>query len=731
VSIKFSRRTFLKATGTAAAGLTAAATLPNQFMSWAEAEDELKQIPTFCELCFWNCGLVAKVANGKVVKIDGNPLSERGRGRLCGRGNAALGSLYDPDRLRYPMLNVGKRGEPRWKRTSWDEALGIIATKLQTIKEKHGPEAVALFSHGAGGAFWKHLLKAYGSPYYTAPSFAQCRGPRDVGFTLTFGSSVGSPERYDFSQSRYIVLIGSHLGENAHNSQVQDIIKGLDRGAKLCVVDPRLSNIAAKADHWLAIKPATDLALLLSWIHVIINEQLYDTDYLNSYATGLSELKDAVGDYTPQWAERETEIPAETIAQVARELSSFKPNVVVSGGRFTAWYGDDAQRSRAIAILNALLGTWGRPGGIYLPAQGGVPEYPGLPPYPEHREDLPELDGAYPFAFSQTTTSIRKAAITGKPHPVKGWIVYGCNLMKTMPDSAETVKAMNSLDLLVAIDIVPNDITRWADVLLPECTYLERHDVLSLGKFKNLEIAIRQPAVEPMWESRPSWWITKELAGKLDLASYFPWKDGEEYLARRCAEGGINFNELKQKGVITLKDKSGPYISPLNTPTFDTPSGKIELFSSQLEESGFDPVPGYVRHEQPPAGFFRVLYGRSPLHTFSRTTNNFLLTDLIPQNHLWVNRQKAIQMGLIEDDYVRLENQNGAKSPGKIMVKFTQRLREDCIYMVHGFGVHSRGLSRADGKGIGDEEMLAKYAVDPIMGGTGMRSNFVKIVKEG
>ncbi|SNB44817.1 molybdopterin-dependent oxidoreductase [Geobacter sp. DSM 9736] len=729
---RFTRRSFLKISGAASIGLTAAK-VPQTVLSWAEetGNEELKKVPTFCELCFWNCGLVAKVENGKVIKVDGNPLSERGRGRLCGRGNAALGSLYDPDRLKFPLINTGKRGEPRWKRASWDEALGVVAGKLQAIREKYGPEAVALFSHGTGGAFWKHLLKAYGSPYYTAPSFAQCRGPRDVGFTMTFGTELGSPEFYDFSESRYIVLLGCHLGENAHNSQVQDLIHGLNKGAKLCVVDPRLSNIAGKADHWLPIRPATDLALLLAWIRVIVNEELYDAEYLKAYAMGLPELKAAVQDYTPEWAEKETDIPAATIVNVARELAAHKPNVIISGGRFSAWYGDDAQRSRAVALLNALLGSWGRPGGIYLPASGKVPEYPGLPEYPEHREDLPALDGAYPFALSQTTTSIRTAAITGEPHPIKGWLVYGCNLMKTMPDTAETIKAINNLDLLVAIDILPADIVKWADVVLPECTYLERHDTLSLGKFKEFEVAIRQPAIDPMWESKPSWWITKELGKKMGLEAYFPWKDGEEYLAKRCEAAGISYAELKEKGVVKVPGTSAPYITPLNQPTFETPSGKIELHSAQLAEKGFDPVPRYTQHEQAPSGFFRVLFGRSPLHTFSRTTNNFMLTDLTPENSVWVSAVKGKELGLRDGDYVRLENQAGYKSPGRIKVRLTQRLRPDCVYMVHGFGVRSKGMTRADNKGIGDEEMLAKYTIDPLMGGTGMRSNFVKIVKEG
>ena len=730
MAVKFSRRTFLKATGAATAGVAAATTLPQKFLSWAEesGQKEMRQIPTFCELCFWNCGLIAKVENNKVVKIDGNPLSLRGRGRLCGRGNAALGALYDPDRLKYPMINTGKRGEPVWKRASWDEALGLIAQRMGDIKQKHGAESLALFSHGTGGAFWKHLLKAYGCNNYTAPSFAQCRGPRDMGFFLTYGSDVGSPEYYDFSKSKYIVLLGSHLGENAHNSQVQDIMNGLANGARLTVVDPRLSNIASKADRWLPIKPASDLALLLAWIRIIIDEGLYDKEYIEKYATGLSELREAVAHYTPQWAEAETTIPADTIVTVAREMCKQAPHVCVGAGRYAVWYGDDTQRSRAVAILNALLGSWGREGGYFFPAQGAVPEYPGLPPYPPH-EDVPKLDAAYPFAALQTTTSIKQASITGLPHPIKGWFIYGCNLMKTMPDKQETIKALKNLELVVAVDVLPADIIAWADVVLPECTYMERYDNLNIGKFKDLEISLRQPTVEPLWESKPSWWITKELGNKLGLANYFPWKDGEEYLARRCEAGGIDFAELKQKGVIVKTDKSAPYITDANEPEFGTPSGKIELYSKQLAEKGFDPAPKFTRHPQPPAGHFRLLFGRSPLHTFSRTTNNFMLTDLQKENALWINTKRGKELGLKNGEYVSLVNQDGIQAPGRIKVKLTQRIREDAVYMYHGFGVHSKGMSRANNQGIADDDLITKYVIDPIMGGTAMRGTFVKILK--
>ena len=730
--MKFSRRTFLKATGAATAGVAAAVSMPDRFLSWAEeaGQKELTQIPTFCELCFWNCGLIAKVENRKVVKIDGNPLSLRGRGRLCGRGNAALGALYDPDRLKYPMINTGTRGAPVWKRATWDEALGLIAQKMNAIKEKYGPESMALIYHGTGAAFWKHLLHAYGSTLAAAPSFAQCRGPRDIGFVLTFGSDVGSPEYYDFSKSKYIVLFGSHLGENAHNSQVQDIVKGFSNGAKMTVVDPRLSNIASKAERWLPIRPATDLALILAWIRIIIEEGLYDREYIAAYATGLDELRAAVQQYTPEWAEAETSISSDVIVKVAREMGMHAPHVCIGAGRYSTWYGDDTQRSRAIAILNALLGTWGREGGYFFATGAKVPEYPGLPAYPEHVE-VAKLDENYPFALLQTTTSIKQASITGQPRPVKAWFVYGANLMKTMPDKQETIKAIQNLDLMVTIDTMPMDIINYSDVVLPECTYMERHDNINVGKFKGeAEIAIRQPTVEPMWESKPSWWITKELGGKLGLSAYFPWKDGDEYLAKRCEAGGLDYAQLKRDGVI-IKKGGSPYITADSQPEFGTPSGKIELYSKQLAEKGFDPVPKYTKHPQPPAGHFRLLFGRAPLHTFSRTTNNFMLTDLQKENYLWINTKKGKELGLKSGDIVTLVNQDGVKAAGSIKVKLTQRLRDDAVYMNHGFGVHAKGMTRADGQGIADDDLITKYVIDPFMGGTAMRGNFVKIVRGG
>ncbi|HEX9078308.1 MAG TPA: molybdopterin-dependent oxidoreductase [Desulfuromonadaceae bacterium] len=726
----FTRRSFLKLSGTASLGLTVAATLPDKFLLWAEEAGLVKaeHVPTYCEMCFWKCGAVAKVINGRVVKLDGNPLHPGSKGKLCGRGNAGMGLLYDPDRLKTPMIRVGKRGEGTYRKASWDEALGLVADKMNTIKKQYGPQAMALFSHGCPTDHFLPLLSAYGSGNIAMPSFSQCRGPREVGFELTFGEGVGSPERVDMVNSKVLVLIGSHLGENMHNSQVQEFSEAVARGTRLIVVDPRFSIAAGKAHEWLPIRPGTDVALLLAWINVIITEGLYDKEYIAAYAAGFNELAEAVKENTPEWAEKETDIPAARIREVARLMGRNAPNVCVHPGRHATWYGDDVQRNRCTAILTALLGSWGRPGGIYLATKQGVPKLDGKP-YPDSGQ--PALNkGDFPFAGAEgVTQAIREATITGKPYPIKGWFVSGTNLMKALPKQQATLDAINKLDFLVVVDVMPFDTAMLADVILPECTYLERHDTLVVSKGRMLSVSLRQPVVKPMYESQPAWWIAKELANRLGCGEYFPWHDYEEKIKAQCALWGINYEELKKNGTVTFPDSAAPYITPLNPPQFTTPSGKIELYSTELKEHGFDPVPRYVSHPRPADGQFRLIYGRSAVHTFSRSTNNPNLDELFAENEVWVNAGKARALGIKNGDYVRLVNQDGAKS-NRIKVKATERIREDCVYMVHGFATASKELHRAYGKGADDQGLITSYAVDPICGATGMRVNFVKIVKE-
>ncbi|MEP2509466.1 MAG: molybdopterin-dependent oxidoreductase, partial [Reichenbachiella sp.] len=324
--------------------------------------------PTYCEVCFWKCaGWVTKNEDGEIWKVEGHQDDPHCNGRFCPRGTGGVGMYHDEDRLKQPLMRVEENGKQVYKEVSWDAALDFIADKMKAIAKEHGPESMALFTHGSGGKFLGHMLKAYGSPHITAPSFAQCRGPREVAFYSTFGEGILSPERTDIRDTDCLVLIGSHIGENMHNGQVQEMSQAIDKGATIITVDPRFSTAASKSKYWLPIKPATDMALLLAWINVIINEEWYEKEYVEKYAFGFDELKAHVQQYTPEWAYGITTIEPKVIRDTAKEMANASPAVIVHPGRHVTWYGDDTQRLRAVAILNALLGSWGRRGGFYSP----------------------------------------------------------------------------------------------------------------------------------------------------------------------------------------------------------------------------------------------------------------------------------------------------------------------------------------------------------------------------
>jgi thiosulfate reductase/polysulfide reductase chain A len=728
-----SRRRFLQISSATALAGAAAELDPTPRAAMAAGRPatpgEVKTIPTFCEMCFWRCGGIAYVRDGKLWKFEGNPIDPQSRGRLCPRGTGAVGSVNDPDRLRTPLVRVGERGKEQWKSVTWGEALDVVAQKMQKIKAEYGPESIAAFNHGIGARFILHVLKSFGAINMGAPSFAQCRGPRDIGFLLTFGTGLGSPEPTDIENTDCLVLIGSHLGENMHNSQVQEFARAIERRIPIIVVDPRYSTAASKAKYWLPIKPGTDLALILAWMNVVVSEGRYDKTFVDRYGTGFDKFSAEIARYTPEWAAAETGIEAQMIRVTAREFSARRPATIIHPGRRVNWYGDDTQRSRAIALLNALMGNWGRKGGLFVQSGIKVPGYP-LPKYPQ--SDRPMADNPngerYPFADEPVTTGIRDATISGKPYPIKGWFVYSTNIMNALPNEAETLKAIQALDLLVVIDTVPSEIAGYADVVLPEAVFLERYDELLTGWGRRGWMALRQPVVAPPAEQKPGWWIAKELAGKLGIPECMPFKDIKEYLAHRVEKGGFSFAALEKEGVI-LADKQPITVEEGLELAFDTPSGKVEFWSEQLAKKGFDPVPKYTRHPAPPEGYMRLVTGRSPVHTFSRTQSNPLLTSLMQENELWVNAATATKLGVKGGQYVRLKNQDGIES-SRIRVKATQRIRPDTVYMVYGFGQRNAMAKFGGQRGASAAQLNTRYATDPLMGGTSIHANFVTLVKE-
>ena len=311
---------------------------------------------------------------------------------------------------------------------------------MQKIKAEHGPEAVALFSHGIGGTFLKHTLKAYGSPNIAAPSFAQCRGPRDVGFNLTFGEEVGSPERTDIKNARCLVLIGSHLGENMHNTQVQEFAEAVGSGASIIVADPRFSVAASKAKFYLPVKPGSDLALLLAWMNVLLARGPLRQGLRAAIRLRLRGLRGddralhpRVG--VPGDRDRTRRDPGDRPRDGALSpgdaRASRTPRHLVRR-RHPAQPRDRAaeRAARELGPQGWLLHArqHGR-AGLSLSARTRSPR--------RARSTIPGRK--YPFATETISNGIREATLTGEPYPIKGWLVYASNLIHALPNEAETI----------------------------------------------------------------------------------------------------------------------------------------------------------------------------------------------------------------------------------------------------------------------------------------------------
>ena len=686
--------------------------------------------PTVCNMCFWQCAGTLYQEDGKPWKVVGNPDDPHCEGRLCTRGTGGIGAYIDPDRLRQPLLRVGEGTDQRFEPVSWEEAFDHIARKMEVIGEMHGRDRIALFSHGGGGDHLQRMLQAFGSHAYAHPSFAQCRGPRATAFALTYGEGVGSPDRTDMAHSRCIVLIGSHIGENLHNGQVQTLIQAIDKDATLITVDPRFSVAASKSRYWLPIKPGTDLALLLAWMNVLINEDLYDRDYVTRHCTGFDQLAEHVRPFNPEWAYLETGLDPYDIRATARAMAAAAPATLVHPGRHTTWYGDDTQRCRAIAILNALLGSWGRPGGFYNQEKVDLPEYPAPKPPKPAGDWKAVVQGEYPLVGTGISNKLLEHSIGEDAH-FKGWFVYATNLPMTLPGSRQQIAAAaQSLDLMVVVDTMPAEITGYADVVLPECTYLERYDDLRNKPERTPTLALRMPAFEPSHQTRPAWWIAKGIAERLDLAEYFPWKDYSEVLDWQLRQVGSSLAEMQTLGVKAFPRKTAVYLDEDRPVKFKTPSGKIELYSNTLAEVGQDPMPRYRTPDRPPRGFYHLNYGRAPAHTFGRTINNPQLFELMPENTIWVHPTAAARLDVATGDYVQLENPEGTRS-NLVRVRVTQRIRPDSVFMVHGFGHTDKRQRLAVGVGADDADLMHNVKLDPVAGSTGMRASFVTLVKAG
>jgi thiosulfate reductase / polysulfide reductase chain A len=661
---------------------------------------------------------LAKVEDGRVVKLEGNPDHPHSQGKLCPRGQSGLMNTYDPDRVLNPLIRVGKRGEGLFRKASWEEALDLVARNMLDIKQKYGAEAMVFSStHNLSQVQFENLLNAFGSPNYGTQR-SLCFNAMIVSNLMTYG--MEEPGR-QYDTLKYILLTGRNLMEAISTSETSALSKAIDRGAKVISLDPRFTRTAAKSAEWLPIRPGTDLAFHLAMLNVIIAEKLYNARFVSTYTNGFDKLVGPIAQYTPAWAAGITGIPADTIQRIAREFAAAAPNALAHNGWRTSNFVNSFQTERAIAILNALVGNWNT---AMFPGAGeesGVLGAPAQPPYP--RVSAQRLDGVpwkYPFVPLKIGVfqEMREALLSGQPYQAKGWFIARQNPAMSLPDRGRTLQAFGKMDFITTVDIIMNDTSWYSDVVLPEASYLERYDPLNVVGDKAY---LRQPVIEAQGEGKSALWIYKELGARLGLSDYFQYKDEEDYLKQQLAPLGVSLADLRQKGYVELPE-TGPELAE---PTWSTPSGKIEIFSSTLDRGGF---PGLPQWEEPPApktGEFYLLTGKVAQSTQFGTQNNQLLHKYTDEPRLWMNTDTASSLGLADNDKVEV-----ASTAGKIHINLeaTQAIRPDCVYLTPGFGHLSKGLTTAYGVGASDSDLHVTYT-DPISGGQALSQTFVTVKK--
>ena len=720
-----SRRDFLKMGAAASAALAVGRFIPPQVAQAARQAGHLNAqgdgfVPSMCEMCVWRCGLIAKVKDGRVVKLEGNPEHPHSKGNLCPRGQSGLMNTYDPDRVLTPLIRVGKRGEGKFRKASWDEALDLTAHKMQEIKDKYGPEAMVFSStHNLSQVQFENLLYAYGSPNYGTQR-SLCFNAMITAFLLTYG--IEEPAR-NYDNVEYILMVGRNMMEAISTSETSELSHAIDRGAKLVYLDPRYTKTASKATEWIPIRPGTDAAFLLAMIHVIVMNELADCEFVKQYVVGCDGIQDAMRRYTPAWAEQITGVPAADIERIAREYAAAKHNALAHPGWRTSNFINSFQTERAIATLNALSGNVLTAGGCLsadVAAEGAGLGAPPQPMYP--RVSALRLDGTpwkYPLVPLKLGVfqELRDAVITGEPYQAHGWFISRQNPIMSLPDRAKTLQAFGKMDFIATVDIIMNDTAWFSDVVLPESSYLERYDpLLTMGE----KAFLRQPVIEPQGESKSALWIYKQLGERLGLGDFFQYVDEEDYLRQQLAPLGVSLEEVKAKGYAEMppEEKSGEIV-------FNTASGKIEVYSETLAKAGFSPWPTWEEPPVPGENEFYLLTGKVAQQTQFGTQNNQLLHKYSDEPRLWMNAKTAARLGLSDGDWVEISSKVG-KAHSKLHA--TEAIRPDCVYLTPGYGHLSKGLTTAFGVGASDSALHVTYT-DPISGGQALTQTFVTVNK--
>ncbi|SFZ98673.1 molybdopterin oxidoreductase, molybdopterin binding subunit [hydrothermal vent metagenome] len=719
-------------------------------------------------MCRNKCAGFARVEDGLITKLNPNHFFPKSRNMLCPKGNSAIQAVYDKDRLKYPLIRMGERGDGRYKRVTWDEAYEYIKEKLvKIIDEQKDNRSTVAYCNGEG--FNKaEYMQFFGSKLGSANFVDEgslCLNTKLGAALLTIGD-VGE---VDVAGSDYMIISGANRYESLITPDSIDMIHSKQ---KLVLLDPRCTVTALKADEYLPVNPGTDLAFCLSMIYIAIKDELYDKAYVKKYFKDFDKLKEHIlsNKYTAQWAQEKTHIPAEKIERITKEFFSAS-NPLYYLGRRSVWSQNDFQFRRAMVLINALAGSINREGGIVFGKPIHIKPEEINEPFYNNTLDRFDLDGiVYGSKKGGSWLSFRDKVVSETaPYPVKAMIIRKHNIMLNMPNMAKTKKMLEMMDLVVVLDTMPTDTAIMADVILPECTFLEREDmVVSFSKIEP-SLGLRNQAIKPLYESRSMQDILKGLGKKLSVPLFKVSAKYDEDLQesikkvgveKAFEQGGYDMTELykndistRNKNLITsqfgdkvyksLKEKGvwHPFINeekeiannfyeyyPKEKRYYTVDRDyKVNCYLEKLAKNGFDAMPTWHnRYDfKLSKNEFRVISGRYVTTTQTATSNNEMLKDFQKENHLWINDKVADSLNIKYGDHISVMS-----SISRIVIKAypTNKIAPQVLWLSHGFGVHSKEMTHAYGIGASDN-MIIEDKFEKIYGCATMHETNVTIRK--
>lgn len=693
-------------------------------------------IPTTCAShCGGSCLLKVHVRDGVIVRIetdDGPEPQLRG----CLRGRAYRQRVYAEDRLLQPMKRVGKRGENKFEPISWDEALDTVASHMLRIREQYGNESIMLLPmagdvvslHGVFTIF--RLMAMFGgfTTWWGATSF---HGGMFASH-FSYGTLYGSNTRDDLLNSNMILMWGWNPAVTVTGTNsAWYLAQAREKGAHIVVVDPYYTDSAAAfAQQWIPIKPGTDTAMLVAMAYVMIEEGLHDQQFLDTYTVGFDQFKKYVKGVddgvpkTPGWAEGITGVPTDTIVSLAREYATIKPAALMSGtGPGRTAYGE--QFHRVTITLAAMTGNVGVPGGdaaarAWESIAGGYPyditvgsalPYIGNPVEKPGRYDGFWLQETYPnIHYTRIADAILKGKAGGYPADYKMVFTSNANYISSLPNINKIIKAMEALEFVVVEEQFMTTTARYADIILPTTTYMERNDLV-VGVGSGF-FGMQNQVIEPVGQTRSHNDIAKDLATRLGIEDYDPLSE-KERLDELIKTIKIDDGEKFRKTGIHRVPQSGSYVAfkdqiddPANNP-FSTPSGKIEIYSQQISDMNNPLIPPVAQYIEPWEGPRDPLRKKYPLqlltnHWKGRANCQFAnipwLKEHSPQA-LHINTIDADERGIQDGETVRVFNDRGETI---IPAVVTERMMPGAVILPFGtwYDPDAEGVDRAGASNI-------------------------------